>query len=197
MLYMTEIKEWGIVMMKSSPTPSQTHNPPGCHWAAITAALSRLTSTILLMWGMSLSMRTSTNMTNARHTFFRTSGSSSEAKKNKFWRRRKKYMEFHDGHMGIYLVFLILIKERRKIIPHKTSHPDLCTEIVLNLSATMFFYPKLIHHVSLPHLLYEDNIIFTRKYLYHIPNVIAKVVLLGIICLYHFRNVNVPSIFIH
>ena len=45
------------------------------------------TSMMLLMWGISRSMRTSTSITSARHTFFRTSGSSSAARKNKFCKK--------------------------------------------------------------------------------------------------------------
>lgn len=43
----------------------------------------RLTWMMLCMWGMRRSMRTSSNMTRARHTFFRTSESSSAASANK------------------------------------------------------------------------------------------------------------------
>jgi len=46
-----------------------------------------LTSTRLLICGMSRSIRTSTSITNARQTFLRTSESSSVDRKNKFCKR--------------------------------------------------------------------------------------------------------------
>lgn len=42
---------------------------------------------MLCMWGMRRSMRTSSNMTRARHTFFRTSESSSAARANRLYTR--------------------------------------------------------------------------------------------------------------
>lgn len=42
---------------------------------------------MLCMWGMRRSMRTSSNMTRARHTFFRTSESSSAARANRLYAR--------------------------------------------------------------------------------------------------------------
>ena len=45
----------------------------------------RLTSTILIIWGRRRSMRTSSNITRARQTFLRTSGSSSVASAKRFY----------------------------------------------------------------------------------------------------------------
>lgn len=56
--------------------------PPVCSTAGYLVVLT-LTWMMLCMWGMSRSMRTSSSMTRARHTFFLTSESSSAASANR------------------------------------------------------------------------------------------------------------------
>lgn len=60
--------------------------PPPALQHALGPALAMHTWIMLCIWGMSLSIRTSNSITRARHTFLRTSGSSSTARANRCYR---------------------------------------------------------------------------------------------------------------
>lgn len=55
-------------------------------WRSVTNKNAALTSTMLCMCGRRRSRRTSSSMTRALHTFFLTSGSSSVARANRFYK---------------------------------------------------------------------------------------------------------------
>lgn len=60
--------------------------------------LNSLTSMMLCMCGRRRSRRTSSSMTRALHTFFRTSGSSSVASANRFYRGWKDHGQMSSWH---------------------------------------------------------------------------------------------------